>query len=124
MVQAGKMPILQEGRAAVMSQSILPTIMSGNNRHIVLFGRTGSGKTSIFDQLVGEDRLEAEVKVGVSNAKFNPIVGRCRLGHAGEVTVIDTAGLDDVNELGSEQAQRTRNIIRRADIALYVNNIQ
>ena len=124
MVQADEMPILQEGRAAVMSHSILPTIMSGNNRHIVLFGRTGSGKTSIFDQLVGEDRFEAEVKVGASGSKYNPVVGRCRLGYAGEVTVIDTAGLDDVNELGSEQAQRTRNIIRRADIALYVINVQ
>lgn len=105
-----------------MRQSILPAALSGENRHVVLFGRTGSGKTSIFTQLVGEDKIEAEVRVGSS--KYNPVVGRCRLGHAGEVTVIDTAGLDDVNELGSEQAHRTRNIIRRADIALYVINIQ
>ncbi|MCD8355041.1 MAG: 50S ribosome-binding GTPase [Clostridia bacterium] len=105
-----------------MRQSILPAAFGGENRHVVLFGRTGSGKTSIFEQLVGKDKIEAEVRVGGS--KYNPVVGRCRLGHAGEVTVIDTAGLDDVNELGSEQAHHTRNIIRRADIALYVINIQ
>ncbi|MDO4286139.1 MAG: GTP-binding protein [Eubacteriales bacterium] len=102
--------------------SILPTILGGENRHIVLFGRTGSGKTSIFDQLVENNQVEFQIKKG--NAKYSPVVGRCRLGHAGEVTLIDTAGLDDVNELGSEQAQHTRNIIRRADIAIYVINIQ
>lgn len=107
-----------------MNQSILPTLMSGNKRHVVLFGRTGSGKTSIFEQLVGNERIEAQVKVGADGSKYNPIVGRCRLGHAGEVTVIDTAGLDDVDELGSDKAQHTRNIIRHADIAVYVINIQ
>ncbi|MDO4173437.1 MAG: GTP-binding protein [Eubacteriales bacterium] len=102
--------------------SMLPAALGGENRHIVLFGRTGSGKTSIFDQLVDSKSVELQIKKG--DAKYNPVVGRCRLNHAGEVTLIDTAGLDDVNELGSEQAQRTRNIIRRADIAIYVVNIQ
>lgn len=106
-----------------MNQSILSTIMSGNNRHIVLLGRTGSGKTSIFHQLVGDDSCACETE-GTANAEFNPIVGQCRLGNLGEVTVIDTAELDDVDELDIEKAQRTRNIIRRADIALYVINIQ
>lgn len=116
------MTIVWEERAAVMSQSILPTYMGGNNRHIVLFGRTGSGKTSIFHQLVEDESCGCEVE-GLSHSGFNPIVGQCRLGGMGEITVIDTAELDDVDELDIEKAQRTRNMIRRADVALYVINI-
>lgn len=100
-----------------MKQNYNPAVLSGNNRHVVLFGKTGSGKTSIFNQLV----KEKAVITGTS--KYDPVVGIARLGRAGEITLIDTAGLNDTSELGDERVRRTLNIIRRADIAIYVTNM-
>lgn len=94
--------------------------IGGQNRHIVLFGQVGSGKTSIFNLLVSHKK-DIEQK---GTEKYSPIVGSCRLGHIGEVTLIDTAGLNDVSELNGENATTVRNIVRRADIAIYVINIQ
>lgn len=94
--------------------------IGGQNRHIVLFGQVGSGKTSIFNLLVS-NKKDVEQK---GTKKYSPIVGSCRLGHIGEVTLIDTAGLNDVSELDGENATAVRNIVRRADIAIYVINIQ
>lgn len=101
-----------------MKQNKNSAVLDGNNRHIVLFGKTGSGKTSIFHQLTGE------VSISTGTSKYNPVVGLCKLGRAGNATLIDTAGLNDTSELGDEQVRRTLNIIRRADIAIYVINMQ
>ena len=101
-----------------MKQNKNSAVLDGNNRHIVLFGKTGSGKTSIFKQLTGE------MAVSTGTSKYNPVVGLCKLGRAGNATLIDTAGLNDTSELGDEQVRRTLNIIRRADIAIYVINMQ
>ena len=95
----------------------------GGLRHVVLFGKTGSGKSSIFLELVEEEK-RLELGYTQAGSKYSPVVGLCHLGQAGDITVIDTAGLDDVDELGNEQARRTRNVIRRADIAIYVIDIQ
>ena len=94
--------------------------IGGQNRHVVLFGQVGSGKTSIFNLLVSHRK---DIKRS-GKEKFGPIVGSCRLGHIGEVTLIDTAGLNDVSELDGENATSVRNTVRRADIAIYVINIQ
>lgn len=94
--------------------------IGGQNRHVVLFGQVGSGKTSIFNLLVSHRK---DIKRS-GKEKYGPIVGSCRLGHIGEVTLIDTAGLNDVSELDGENATSVRNTVRRADIAIYVINIQ
>ena len=62
--------------------------IGGQNRHVVLFGQVGSGKTSIFNLLVSHRK---DIKRS-GKEKYGPIVGSCRLGHIGEVTLIDTAG--------------------------------
>lgn len=106
-----------------MSQTSNLGVLSGGLRHVVLFGKTGSGKSSIFLELVEEDK-KVELGYTQKGSKYSPVVGLCRLGQAGDITIIDTAGLDDVDELNNEQARHTRNVIRRADIAIYVIDIQ
>ncbi len=90
--------------------------LPGNRRHIVLFGKLGSGKTSIFNQLIEES-------VPLDNTEGTPIVGECKLGRAGSVVLIDTADLNGTGEMGTEYMRRTHNIVRRADIAIYVTDI-
>ncbi len=101
-----------------MKHNKISAVLGGNNRHIALFGKNGSGKTSIFQQLTGE------FAVSTGTSKYNPVVGLCKLGRAGNVTLIDTAGLNETSELGDQQVRRTLNIIRRADIAIYVIDMQ
>lgn len=113
----------REAFFAAMSQTSNLGVLNGGLRHVVLFGKTGSGKSSIFHQLVEKDK-KLELGYTQAGSKYSPVVGLCKLGQAGNITVIDTAGLDDVDELGNEQARRTRNVIRRADIAIYVIDIQ
>ena len=103
-----------------MKKQNYSAVLNGKNRHIVLFGKFGSGKTSIFECLVGD------VTVKMGNSKFSPIMGICKLGREGEATIIDTADLNGAVELDndSEAIRRTFNLIRRADIAIYVVDLQ
>ena len=101
-----------------MRQRLNSAVIDGNKRHIVLFGKNGSGKTSIFLQLTGA------MSAGMGAAKFDPVVGICRLGRAGDAIMIDTAGLNSTAELHDENVRRTLNLVRRADIAIYVINVQ
>lgn len=105
----------EEGYTA-MKQKNNSAALCGNNRHVVLFGKVGSGKTSIFNQLI-------EHAAVTGSSEHNPVVGICKLGKAGSVVLIDTADLNSTTELGAEYMRRTHNIIRRADIAIYVTDI-
>lgn len=100
-----------------MNQECNAAALCENNRHIVLFGKFGSGKTSIFNQLI-------ERPVSMGKTSDTPVVGVCRLGRAGSVVLIDTADLNGTTDLGEEYMRRTHNIIRRADIAIYVTDVQ
>ena len=103
-----------------MKQQNYSAVFNGKNRHIVLFGKFGSGKTSIFELLVGD----VTMKMGTS--KSSPVMGVCKLGREGEATIIDTADLNSAVELeqDTESIRRTFNLIRRADIAIYVVDLQ
>ncbi len=91
----------------------------GNDRHVVLFGKVGSGKTSIFNQLVDHAEKSPE-------SECDPIVGVCRLGQVGSIVLIDTGRFNGAAELKdeAEHMRRTYNIVRRADIAIYVTDLQ
>lgn len=41
---------------AAMGQTSNLSVLSGRFRHVVLFGKTGSGKSSIFLELVEKDK--------------------------------------------------------------------
>ncbi|MGN1031174.1 MAG: GTP-binding protein [Butyricicoccaceae bacterium] len=88
------------------------------HRHIALFGKQGSGKSSLFQALIRRDHI---VHTSGGNG---PTVGECLLGGiAGSVALIDTAGLSDTAELNSPDMLHMRNILHRADIAVYVADV-
>lgn len=89
--------------------------MSGT-RYIALIGKVGSGKTSIFNQLVGKTRSEPRPN--------EPMIGLCDLGHGNKVLLIDTAHLNTTSELKQKSMQRIHDILRRSDIAIYACDIR
>jgi [FeFe] hydrogenase H-cluster maturation GTPase HydF len=107
-----------------MAQKSNPSARSGNQRHVVLVGKKGSGKTSIFHQLV-EDVPTHSIGQGA-------VIGTCKLGQGGSIVLIDTKDKElngaspnsKNNALTREELLHMHSIIRRVDIVLYVTDIK
>lgn len=85
-------------------------------RHVALFGKKGSGKTSMFKALIETDPDNTSPTI--------PHVGVCDLGLNGKAILIDTAGLNSTQELEDDRMKTIRNIVRRADVAIYAVDIR
>ena len=84
---------------------------------IALFGRTNVGKSSFLNMIAGQDiALVSEIPGTTTDVVEKPL----ELLPFGPVTFLDTAGLDDVSELGSKRIEKTLKILDRAEIALLV----
>ena len=68
--------------------------------HIGLFGRRNSGKSSLVNALTGQ---HAAMVSDVPGTTTDPVYKAMELPGIGPVVFIDTAGFDDVGELGSKR---------------------
>lgn len=85
--------------------------------HIGLFGRRNSGKSSLVNALTGQDiALVSEV----AGTTTDPVYKAMELHGIGPAVFIDTAGFDDEGELGKMRVEKTRDALRRTDIAIVV----
>lgn len=89
----------------------------GNRKHIVLYGKTNSGKSSLFNKLCDSDIAIVSEREGTTT---DPVTKGVELIPIGPVLYIDTAGLEDNTELGELRVNRTLDLLKRTDIALYV----
>lgn len=85
--------------------------------HIVLVGDRNSGKSSLLNAISGQQVAIVSDVPGtttdhVSKAMEIPALGACVL--------VDTAGLDDLGELGRKRVDAALDVIRAADILLVV----
>ena len=85
--------------------------------HIALFGRRNVGKSSLLNALTGQKLAIVSDKPGTTT---DPVEKALELAPLGPVVVLDTAGLDDSGDLGTERVRRSLNILRRCDLALLV----
>lgn len=83
--------------------------------HIALFGRRNSGKSSLLNSLVGQSISLVSETPGTTT---DPVYKAMELHGAGPVVFIDTAGFDDVGELGAMRTERTERAALETDIAL------
>ena len=84
---------------------------------IAVFGRTNTGKSSLINLLAGQ---EVAITSSVAGTTTDTVEKAMELSPIGPVLLIDTAGLDDTSELGTERIRRTNKVFDRADIALLV----
>lgn len=90
---------------------------NANRKHIAIYGKTNSGKSSLLNAIIGQEiSLVSEVK----GTTTDPVNKAMELIPFGPVVFIDTAGLEDVSELGELRIQRTLKILQRTDFAIYV----
>lgn len=86
--------------------------------HIVLYGRTNSGKSSLINALTGQTVSLVSDTPGTTT---DPVSKAMELPGLGACVLIDTAGFDDTNEsLGKLRIDRTRRTLQSADIAIVV----
>ena len=85
-------------------------------KHIAIFGNTNAGKSTLFNALLGQ---EMAIVSDVRGTTTDPVTKAMELIPYGPVALIDTAGLNDDTELGTQRAEKTSDILKRSDLILY-----
>ena len=91
----------------------------GERLIIALIGRRNAGKSSLINALIGQ---EIAIVSEIPGTTTDPVDKHYELLPLGPVTFYDTAGIDDVGELGDKRVSATRKILYRADIVIFVND--
>ncbi len=91
----------------------------GNRVHIVFVGRRNVGKSSLINALAGQ---EVALVSSVPGTTTDPVAKAMELLPVGPVLLIDTAGVDDVGDLGQERVRRTTQMLEKADLVVLVTD--
>ena len=89
----------------------------GLRLHIGLFGRRNAGKSSLINALTNQ---KIAIVSDVPGTTTDPVEKACELAPIGPVVFIDTAGIDDVGELGGLRTERSLAVLGWVDVALIV----
>ncbi len=87
--------------------------------HIGIFGRTNVGKSTLINYISGQD---TSIVSSVAGTTTDSVYKSMELSPLGPVTLIDTAGIDDVSNLSKERIARTTKIFDLTDVAIIVLN--
>ena len=91
------------------------TVASANRMHIIVLGACNSGKSSLVNMLTGQHTsLVSDIPGTTTDPVFKPM----ELPGLGACVLIDTAGFNDVSELGDRRISSTRQGLDRAGIAI------
>jgi len=85
--------------------------------HIGIFGRRNNGKSSLINALAGQ---EIAIVSGIAGTTTDPVQKSMEITGLGPVILIDTAGIDDVGELGVKRVARTIEALKTVDLAILV----
>lgn len=90
---------------------------SANRIHIGFFGRRNAGKSSLMNAVTGQ---ELALVSDVAGTTTDPVYKAMELLPLGPVMLIDTAGIDDIGELGGMRVRKTLRTLNKTDIAVLV----
>ena len=90
---------------------------SGERVHIGFFGLRNVGKSSLVNAVTSQD---LSVVSDVEGTTTDPVQKAMELLPVGPVVIIDTPGIDDVGALGEKRVERTRQVLRKCDVAVLV----
>ena len=85
--------------------------------HIGFFGCRNAGKSSLVNAISGQNLSIVSDKKGTTTDAVKKTMELLPLG---PVVIIDTAGFDDVGELGNLRVKKTLEVLRKTDIAVLV----
>ena len=90
---------------------------SGERLHIGIFGRRNAGKSTLINALTNQ---EIAITSSVAGTTADPVSKAIEIHPIGPCVIIDTAGFDDVGELGELRVAKTRQVIKKCDLAILV----
>lgn len=90
-------------------------------KHVAIFGKTNAGKSTLFNALLGQD---VSIVSEISGTTTDPVIKATELIPYGPIALIDTAGLGDESELGEKREAKTKGVLSRVDLIVYVRDIQ
>ncbi len=89
----------------------------GLRTQIGIFGRRNTGKSSLLNAIC---RQEVSIVADHAGTTTDPVEKAMEILPLGPVLFIDTAGVDDVGEVGALRTEKTRRIFSRTDFAIIV----
>ncbi len=87
----------------------------GNRIHIGIFGKRNAGKSSFINTLT---KQKTALVSDVAGTTTDPVYKAMEILPLGPVMLIDTAGIDDVGELGKLRIEKTKEVMAKTDIAI------
>lgn len=90
---------------------------SSNRVHIALFGKRNVGKSSLINAITNQNLAIVSDYAGTTT---DPVYKAMEILPLGPVVIIDTAGIDDIGDLGELRVNKTLEVINKTDIALIV----
>jgi [FeFe] hydrogenase H-cluster maturation GTPase HydF len=88
-----------------------------NRPHIAFIGSRNAGKSSLINALIGQ---QLSIVSDTPGTTTDPVEKAYELQPAGPVVIIDTAGIDDLGDLGSKRGYKTREVVKRSDVVVVV----
>lgn len=100
-----------------MRKTKMQTTPKANRLHIGIFGKRNAGKSSLLNALVNQD---ISIVSDVAGTTTDPVEKTMEFLPLGPVVFIDTAGVDDIGDLGAQRIEKTKKIFDRTDIAIII----
>ena len=85
--------------------------------HIGIYGRRNNGKSSFINCITGQ---EIAIVSNIAGTTTDPVKKSYEITDFGPVILIDTAGIDDVGELGEKRISKTLQTIKLIDLGILV----
>lgn len=89
----------------------------GLRAHIAIVGRRNAGKSTLLNALAGQKVSIVSSQPGTTT---DPVEKTMELKPLGAVVLLDTAGMDDIGDLGEMRAARSLEIVNRSNVAVLV----
>ncbi len=89
----------------------------GLRLHFGLFGKRNAGKSSLINALANQN---ISIVSSVAGTTTDPVEKAFELAPIGPVVFMDTAGIDDVGDLGLARIEKSLSVLEWMDIALVV----
>ena len=88
-----------------------------NRIHIAFFGRCNAGKSTLINMLTDQP---VSLVSDVAGTTTDPVSKAMEILPLGPVVITDTAGIDDTTELCALRMEKTEEVVKKINLAVYV----
>ncbi|MEA2043274.1 MAG: [FeFe] hydrogenase H-cluster maturation GTPase HydF [Bacteroidota bacterium] len=102
-----------------MSEKLTAPMKKGKESkpHIGIFGKRNMGKSSVINKLAGQHIAIVSKTAGTTT---DPVKKSFEITGFGPVILVDTAGIDDIGELGKQRIGKTLEVVKHIDLGIIV----